>query len=430
MGTYGSSVAPTKPRQLPLFTGKDLFAKESLRELNELGLVHRWYSYVQDFPPSLIWEKFQEYHLKKRQVVLDPFAGGGTTLVVAKLQGIDSIGNEANPLMAFVSRVKTHWELDPSSLARLGQQILSRSKEAFRSGNIEAAFFDGIPQRSGNKWLNLTVQREACALRQAIWRAEDSNKRDFLALAFGQALFKSSNVKLCPGITFIKNRKVPPLFETFEDHLSMMIADLRVVQQFDSYGRIQTIEQEDARQLTRRIPSQSADFLITSPPYPGDVEYTRQTRLEMYALGFIQSFDDVKAIKRKLLRSSVKNIWRDDNNASVVKRFREITRISEEIARRVADKDWGWDYPRMVREYFGDMLLCLREFREILKPGAYCLLVVGDQSVKGVLIPVGKILSRIGKHVGLKPVRIGKFRVRRSTTHRMPLDENIVVLQR
>jgi len=150
----------------------------------------------------------------------------------------------------------------------------------------------------------------------------------------------------------------------------------------------------------------------------------------MYALGFIESLEDVKAIKKKLLRSSVKNIWRDDNNAGLVKRFREICRISDEIAHRVADKDWGWDYPRMVREYFGDMLLCLNEFRAVLKPGSFCLLVVGDQSVKGVLIPVGRILGKVAKHIGFKTAAIEKFRVRRSTTHRIPLDENIVVLQK
>ena len=34
---------------------------------------------------------------------------------------------------------------------------------------------------------------------------------------------------------------------------------------------------------------------------------------------------------------------------------------SDKISKKLKNKDWGWDYPRMVKEYFGDMYLCLKE---------------------------------------------------------------------
>jgi DNA modification methylase len=418
------------PRQPTLFPAEELLDANSVRELNNMGLVHRWYNYVQDFPPGLIWEKLDEYNIGSGHLVLDPFVGGGTTLVVAKLRGVESVGSEVNPLMALVSRVKTTWDINASQINFMGQNLISRAQARLEAKEraLEGDLFQ-VPQRSLSKWLSPAIQREAQALQAEIRGLRDGPEKDLLRLAYGRALFKSSNVKLCPGITFIKDRRVMPLLVNFEQHLALMSADLRILQHFDDYGKATVID-ADARRLSSAVADESVDLIVTSPPYPGDVEYTRQTRLEMFALGFIKDLEDVKAIKRRMLRSSAKNIWKDDNHADLVKDFTVIRRISEDIALRVADKDWGWDYPRMVREYFGDMLLCLEEFRKVLKPRGHCLLIVGDQTVKGVLIPVGKILSALGKRVGFKPVTIECYRLRRSSIHRTPLPENIVVIQR
>lgn len=414
------------PEQTHLFADR-LEEPDPIEALNELGAVHRWYNYVQDFPPSLIWNELREYRVQKGQVVLDPFVGSGTTLVCAKMRGLESVGVEANPLMSFVSKVKTNWELDPSSTARRASKLIQEARIRVDSASGEQSRLE-VPQKSLNKWLNPSVQKEAAVVRQILLGVHPGALRDFLFFAFGRAAFKSSNVKLCPGVTFIKNRKVAPLLVNLESQIAMMVEDLRLMQQFDSYGPTNVIV-GDTRGLSSAIEPKSIDFLITSPPYPGDVEYTRQTRLEMYLLGFVDQLSDVQRIKRAMLRSSVKNIWKIDQNEKLVRKFRSIIRISGEIEARVRDKDWGWDYPRMVREYFGDMLLCLCEFWKVMKPGAYCLLIVGDQTVKGILIPVGKILCSLGKKVGFKSAALELYRIRRSSTHGMGLRENIVVLR-
>ena len=84
----------------------------------------------------------------------------------------------------------------------------------------------------------------------------------------------------------------------------------------------------------------------------------------------------------------------------------------------------------MIREYFGDMYLCLQETHPLLANGAHFLLVVGNQTVKGVLIPVGDILIDMAEHIGYRNCRKELFRTRRSTTHRIPLPEEIVVLEK
>ena len=82
-----------------------------------------------------------------------------------------------------------------------------------------------------------------------------------------------------------------------------------------------------------------------------------------------------------------------------------------------------------IKEYFGDMYLAMKEFKIILKPNAYALLVVGDQTYKNIIIPVGKIFVEIAKDLGYSSTDIELFRVRRSTIHSISLNEEIVILK-
>src|SRR5882672_928978 len=74
--------------------------------------VHDWYRFVLSFPPHLVRQYIDRFSLGGDDFLLDPFCGTGTTLVEAKKNGIPSIGCDAHPFAALVSRVKTHWGLD------------------------------------------------------------------------------------------------------------------------------------------------------------------------------------------------------------------------------------------------------------------------------------------------------------------------------
>jgi len=186
----------------------------------------------------------------------------------------------------------------------------------------------------------------------------------------------------------------------------------------------------DARRSEESVKPASIDLIFTSPPYPTDIEYTRQTRAELYFMGFIHSMKDVQAIKKRMVRGSTKNIYKDDDNARLVGHYGLIQEIAESIHQKTRDKNWGWDYPRMVREYFGDMFLALQSFGQVLKPGGWCLLVVGDQTCKGVKIPVVELLRQISGDQGFVNSYVEVVRKRRSTTHAMSLDESIVGFQK
>ena len=72
---------------------------------------HDWYRFVLSFPPHLVRDYIYKFGLRPTDRLLDPFCGTGTTLVEAKLNGIASVGIEANSMAYFASCVKTDWQI-------------------------------------------------------------------------------------------------------------------------------------------------------------------------------------------------------------------------------------------------------------------------------------------------------------------------------
>ncbi len=104
------SVAPAKPVQRRNGTINAL-QREDLP-------VHGWYRFVLSYPPHLVRQYLSAFGLTAEDLVLDPFCGTGTTLVEAKKNRIPSLGCDAHPFAAMVSRVKLNRADDSAQLRR------------------------------------------------------------------------------------------------------------------------------------------------------------------------------------------------------------------------------------------------------------------------------------------------------------------------
>ena len=68
--------------------------------------VYNWFYYKEGFAKQLVEKLIEMFKLKEEQTVLDPFCGSGTTLLVCKQHGINSIGLDVLPTAIFASSVK------------------------------------------------------------------------------------------------------------------------------------------------------------------------------------------------------------------------------------------------------------------------------------------------------------------------------------
>jgi hypothetical protein len=174
--------------------------------------------------------------------------------------------------------------------------------------------------------------------------------------------------------------------------------------------------------------------VITSPPYPNEKDYTRTTRLESVLLGFIQSKADLQALKRDLVRSNTRGVYKADTDDEWVSSHAEIQRIAGAIEKRRQElgKTSGFErlYHRVTKLYFGGMMRHLEELRTVLRPGAQLAYVVGDQaSYLRIMIRTGQLLASIAEPLGYEVVAIDLFRTRLATATKEQLREEVVVLR-
>ena len=411
----------------------ELFLKtKSISELNRFGVIHKWYDYLEDFPYSLIEEKIREYHLNNDSLVVDPFCGSGTTMVTANMFHINAVGFDANPLMTFVSKVKTTWDIDilplTKTIEEVGQKFL-QSVTSLKHDSYTDGFLSSMPKKELNQWLSPRLQQEISLLKEIIGNIQNLKIKNLFLLAMSKACFDASYVSLCPGTTFYPFREKEEFWNLFSNKIIQMHDDLKAIQSHNSYGKTKLIN-DTCLAARKYLENNSVDFIITSPPYPNDLEYTRQTRLELYLLDFVKSMDDIQQIKRKMAKGSTKLIFKESDSERFVEKFHAVKNVSSQIYEQTKHKNWGFDYPRMVKEYFGDMYLCIQEFYPLMKSNSPFLLVVGDQTIKGVFIPVCDILIELAEEIGYKNCRKETFRIRRSTGHDIPLPEDIVILEK
>lgn len=190
----------------------------------------------------------------------------------------------------------------------------------------------------------------------------------------------------------------------------------------------------DSRQIQGVLEPRSIDAVITSPPYPNEKDYTRSTRLESVALGFIHSRADLQKLKRGLVRSNTRTVYKGDDDDRWVAQHPEIQRIADEIESRRVEmgKTSGFErlYHRVTKLYFGGMARHLAELRAILRPGAMLAYVVGDQaSYLRVMIRTGHLLGEIAESLGYELAGIDLFRTRLATATGQQMREEVVILR-
>jgi len=142
----------------------------------------------------------------------------------------------------------------------------------------------------------------------------------------------------------------------------------------------------------------------------------------------------LQALKRGLVRSNTRGVYKQDDDDQWIAAHPEIRRIAEAIeARRIElGKTSGFErmYARVTRLYFGGMARHLADLRTVLRPGARLAYVVGDQaSYLRVMIRTGELLADIATSLGYELVNIDLFRTRMATATREQLREEVVVLR-
>jgi DNA modification methylase len=402
---------------------------------NEDKAIHNWYRFVLSFPPHLVREYIQKFELKKEDTILDPFCGTGTTIVESKLNGLIGIGIEANPMAYFASLVKTDFNIDAESLLSDSIKIANKAHNIIEQCSLKE--LNTLPEEQYSLLLADSISpiplHKTLILLNEI-RKFDSTFKDHQLLALASTAVKiASNLHFGPEVGVSRKKKIDAdVIIGWLEVVKIIVEDIKCAR--TNYDLPSKIYNGDSRYLSRYLENNSINAVFTSPPYPNEKDYTRTTRLESVILGFIKSKEDLKALKKNMLRSNSRNVYKGDDDDKYILHHPEIIRIANEIEnRRISlNKTSGFEklYHKVTKLYFGGMAKHLEELKPFLKKNALLGYVVGDQaSYLQVYIPTGKILADIASELGYEVVGIDLFRTRFATATKKDMNEEVLVLR-
>ena len=272
------------PTQDALYADIDLALSWSERDLPERERtkhVHRLHPYLGKFIPQLV-EILLSRYFRPGQHVLDPFAGSGTTLVQALESGLDATGVDVAAFNCLLMEVKTR-SYNPFVLeqelraahARIGETTSARPSAYLRRWYAPQAARELLGFRA-----IVDDYEHADVLRVVLTRAARSARRTtHFDLEFPQ------EPQLEPYWCYKHRRECRPV-ETAGQFLRRYTLDtlarLKEFARVRSRGREAMVIHADVRAepLVGRF-----DGILTSPPYPGLIDYHEQHRYAYELLG-------------------------------------------------------------------------------------------------------------------------------------------------
>ena len=229
------------------------------------GYTHNFYRYPARFSPEFPRAVMRDFS-DPGDVILDPFAGSGTTLVEALVNGRHAIGIDLNPIAHFISTVKTSvlTTEEETLLRKWGDQTIPKL-------NAQR------PPETHDWWREEGYQKDLpWPVRKAIEFALNEAK----SLETKRLELYARCSILSAGQQVLDRTRSLPSIGDFRQHLDVSVdiliegsSELRSALNAGSFKPRCSFFQEDASSLTRQEIERSFDkkpsLVITSPPYPG-----------------------------------------------------------------------------------------------------------------------------------------------------------------
>ena len=412
--------------------------------------VHRWVPWIAGFSRQFVQDALARY-LRGPGVVLDPFAGVGTTLIEADLAGHAAIGFEINPYAVFAARTKlAAHRPEPAGLRAAIAEFEAFMEEAARTGRAPKAM-PPAAFRTRAPFYSPAVERKVLLAFDFMATLETSLAALF-RLAFAATMVGYSNYSYEPSLGRKASVGRPDVED--DDVAGAIAARLRQMADDSAWYRDSRAqpERDDGRILEcsffdgyNVVEEGSVDLLVTSPPYLNNYHYNRNTRPHLYWLGFCSSPGDLK----RLEELNVGTYWQNARDRERIDLDPSIDdeAIREAIAEvrtRNPDKGiyGGNGWANYAARYFNDCARFLDGAAWCLRPGATALVVIGNSILQGVPIPTDRYLSAVAETRGFavagihvpRETRVGssivESSVRAGKANGSALYESVVELRR
>jgi excisionase family DNA binding protein len=390
---------------------------------NRTQPLHRWVPWIAGFSSSFVADVLEA--AKDRNpaevMVLDPFAGVGTTLLEALKLVYNAVGFEINPYAALVSRTKMQCPgYDLTRLRGVIQDFLRFMEERMKvvpTSTPPSAFESRTP------FFSPRVERKVLHVLDFIGEQATAWVRDVLRVALGAVMVSFSNYSYEPslgrrsaaGKTDILDADVTGIVAA---KLYEMADDMANIQHhLAAFGRRPTVQVFGESFLAghTKISAQSVDFLITSPPYLNNYHYIRNTRPHLFWLGLAETTTELKEMEQ----TSFGKFWQTVRSRPEVKLEVDcptLAQLLDELRQRNPEKGvyGGRGWANYAATYFNDCLVFCHAAHHLMKPGGSAVVVIGNNILQGIEFKTDEYFAQIALQCGFELVDLHRVRKKRT----------------
>jgi DNA modification methylase len=390
---------------------------------HSLYAAHNFHAFPAKFPPQLP-QKFILSLTDPGDIVLDPMAGSGTTILEAYFANRLAIGFDIDPLALMISKTKVT-PLNAERVDKFGYQVLCQARKKLVEQRqsleqIRQIRWDEKSWEFIDYWFTHENQLELIALIDEIDRIPDPAIRLFLRLAFSAIIItKSGGVSLALDLAHTRPHRAKlvidqngrEILREIQDeppkHLDILTKNLRSpIDEFEKRykSNLRGISPSSEKMLpplltwgdAQKIPLRDdcVDLIVTSPPYAANaIDYMRAHKFSLVWLGF-----PLEGLSQKrqtyIGGETVNNV-----------NLEELPTFAKGIIDHLAklDRKKGLTLHR----YYSEMNRVLREMYRVLKPGKAAIVVVGSSIIRGIDTETQNSLAAIGKTIGFEVPNIG-----------------------
>ena len=377
---------------IPKVVKKDTIFEITSRDVGYF--THSFFKYPCKFIPQVPRWAIEKY-TKENDLVLDCFAGSGTTLVEAVLLNRNGLGVDFDKLSQLLCLTKT--------------KLLSAKEISYVRKNLDVKFnksnkskFEIPDLKNIDHWFSKETIDELGNLKIMIDKEKHPNIKNFYLVCFASIIKKVSNADENSPKPYVSSRFLKKKILVKDIFIKTVNNYLKSFEKYkDRKLGTTKIISEDARKLKISKLKNKIDLAVTSPPYINAFDYVRSLRLENAWLNY---FGDANVSEIKKRQIGTESISAKEYNETLLTTG---IKLLDDLLKRIylIDKKRAF----VIYNYFKDMEANLVAVKYLLKKGSHYIIVVGDSVIRGVEVPTHKILIEIAEKNGFQLINLFSY---------------------
>ncbi len=318
--------------------------------------------------------------------------GSGLVLREAIGQGHKAIGYDVDPLAVLMSRVWTK-HLEPTTLIGRAESVIEEAARLQQS-DVILPWIDSDEETSNyiDFWF-APEQRDQLRKLSFLLAGRRGPINNVLQLALSRTIITK---KVGASLAWDVSHSRPHRARTENDYDVMAGFRTAVARIAGEVSRVpcgsdSKVFSGNARNL-RRIPDQSVEAVITSPPYFNAIDYLRGHRLSLVWLGY-------RVSRIRQFRATSLGIEKGVGRQKLSHREVEI------LGNIPLSGNMRQTTKSHVRRYILDMTGVLTEVARVLSPEGSLVTVIANSNIRGEVIDNAMIIHAIANALGLVQIR-------------------------